>query len=317
MDMDTMNEHSTTNPRTSANTDHCILSGIASPPDSSEFKSTVPRSGSGGLRQARFWIVTIPEQLFSPALPQGVQYIRGQLECGESGYRHWQLLVTFAQKKTLAQAKSSIGCGHWEPTRSVAAEQYVWKIDTRIGEPFEFGEKSHKRNCKPDWDRIRLLASTGEFSRIPSDVYVRYYTNLHRIRADCVQPISVQRSCYVYWGPTGTGKSHRAWEEAGPDAYSKDPRTKFWCGYDDQQHVIIDEFRGAIDVAHLLRFLDKYPVRVETKGSTRPLRAVKFWITSNLNPLDWYPELDKDTYDALLRRLTIEKMNKKFEIYLT
>jgi len=100
--------------------------------------------------------------------------------------------------------------------------------------------------------------------------------------------------------------------EADSSAYSKDPRTKFWCGYDSQENVILDEFRGAIDVAHLLRWLDKYPVRVETKGSSRPLVATTFWITSNLCPLDWYPDLDKETAAALVRRLDIVHLNKPF-----
>lgn len=113
------------------------------------------------------------------------------------------------------------------------------------------------------------------------------------------------RVCYVYWGPTGTGKSKRAWEESGLGAYGKDPRSKFWCGYQGQENVVIDEFRGGIDAAHLLRWLDRYPVRVEIKGSSRPLCAKTFWITSNLQPSAWFPELDSLTVDALLRRLTI------------
>lgn len=109
----------------------------------------------------------------------------------------------------------------------------------------------------------------------------------------------------MFWGPTGTGKSRRAWAEAGMDAYCKDPRSKFWCGYQAEQHVIIDEFRGGIDIAHLLRWLDRYPVRVEIKGSSMPLAAVKFWITSNIHPDDWYKETDYQTMDALKRRLEI------------
>ena len=35
----------------------------------------------------------------------------------------------------------------------------------------------------------------------------------------------------VFWGDTGSGKSHTAWEEAGVAAYSKDPTTKWWDGY--------------------------------------------------------------------------------------
>jgi len=115
----------------------------------------------------------------------------------------------------------------------------------------------------------------------------------------------MDRTCTVLWGDTGTGKSHRAWESCGIEAYSKDPRTKFWCGYSGQESVIFDEFRGAIDIAHLLRWCDKYPVRVEVKGGSVPLSAKKLVFTSNLHPSAWYPELDPVTYAALERRLEI------------
>lgn len=109
----------------------------------------------------------------------------------------------------------------------------------------------------------------------------------------------------LFWGRTGSGKSRRAWQEAGWDAYPKDPRTKFWDGYRGQEHVVVDEFRGGIDVAHLLRWLDRYPVLVEIKGSSVPLTATKIWFTSNLHPRDWYPALDEDTLNALMRRIKI------------
>jgi len=89
------------------------------------------------------------------------------------------------------------------------------------------------------------------------------------------------------------------------DAYPKDPRTKFWDGYNGQQHVVIDEFRGSIDISHMLRWLDRYPVIVEVKGSSTCLVATTIWITSNLDPRDWYMDLDVDTKQALLRRLVI------------
>lgn len=120
----------------------------------------------------------------------------------------------------------------------------------------------------------------------------------------------------VFWGATGTGKSRRAWDEAGVDAFVKDPRTKWyfqfnfrWCGYRGQQNVVIDEFRGCIDIAHLLRWLDRYPVLVEVKGGSRPLCATRFWITSNVDPRNWYPDVDQATRDALLRRLNITHFN--------
>jgi len=96
-----------------------------------------------------------------------------------------------------------------------------------------------------------------------------------------------------------------AWEQAGFDAYPKDPRTKFWDGYRQHENVVIDEFRGGIDIAHLLRWFDRYPVCVEIKGSAVVLNAKKIWITSNLSPDEWYPGLDEDTRNALRRRFRL------------
>lgn len=115
----------------------------------------------------------------------------------------------------------------------------------------------------------------------------------------------MERSVVVYYGPTGTGKSRSAWAEAGLDAYPKDPRSKFWDGYQSHRNVVIDEYRGAIDISHLLRWFDRYPVLVEVKGSSVVLSADRIWITSNLHPDSWYPEIDPLTLAALKRRLVI------------
>jgi hypothetical protein len=140
---------------------------------------------------------------------------------------------------------------------------------------------------------------------VPASVRVQSYRTIKQIAVDFMQPVAIERVCYVFWGRTGTGKSRKAWEDAGMEAFSKDPRTKYWCGYRNQCHVVIDEFRGSVDVSHLLRWLDRYPVIVETKGSATPLLAEKIWITSNLDPRTWYPDLDVDTVAALVRRLNI------------
>ena len=92
------------------------------------------------------------------------------------------------------------------------------------------------------------------------------------------------------------------------DAYPKDPATKFWDGYQGQKNVVIDEFRGTIGIHNMLRWLDRYPVIVEIKGSSVVLNAETIWITSNLHPSSWYPELDLETQAALLRRLEIEEI---------
>jgi len=124
-----------------------------------------------------------------------------------------------------------------------------------------------------------------------------------------MQPTAMVRTCSVFWGRSGSGKSRRAWEEAGDTAYSKDPRTKWWDGYMGQENVIIDEFRGQIGVEHLLKWLDRYPCTVEEKGGQIALCATRFWICSNLPVEQWYPGLDQDTLAALRRRLNVTHFN--------
>lgn len=258
--------------------------------------------------QGKYWLLTIPHHQFTPYLPKEICFIRGQLEQGrETGFLHWQLLAITNRKLRLRGVTAIFGTGiHAELSRSSAADEYVWKEDTRIeGTQFELGTRPLRRNCKEDWDRIWELAKSGGFEEIEPQIRIQHYRTFRTIRADYAKPIGMERIVYVFWGRTGTGKSRRAWDEAGMDAYPKDPRTKWWDGYQGHKFVVCDEFRGSIDIAHLLRWVDRYPVLVEIKGASIPLVAEKIWLTSNLDPRLWYPEADEETKAALMRRLNI------------
>lgn len=280
--------------------------------DSDDSKCSLPSAPP--RRQGIFWILTCPdpnavcESLSSGNLPPELCFATGQKEKGNSAaYIHWQLCVAFTKKVSLAAVTSLFGRGiHAELSRSEAAIAYCNKEDTRLAEPFTLGTKPIRRNSKTDWESVWTAAQSGDLMQIPANVRVVSYRTLRAIQSDFSIPKGIDRRVDVFWGRTGTGKSRRAWDEAGEGAYSKCPRSKWWDGYQDQEHVVLDEFRGSIDVAHLLRWFDRYPVRVEVKGSTRPLNANRIWVTSNVNPLDWYPELDVMTRDALIRRLNIE-----------
>lgn len=273
------------------------------------------RSSSGVRRQGVFWICTIPHYDFIPYSEPNADWIwcAGQLELGnETSRLHWQFCVHFRKKVALSWFKTH-GWDSWhaELTDSRRAEVYCKKSDTSVdGTQFEFGRRTTSRSEPRDWDAIWDAAIRGDLSSIPASIRFQSYRTICSIRADFAKPIGVERSCYVFWGPTGTDKSRDAWIAAGDDAYPKDPNTKFWCGYRGQSNVVMDEFRGLINISSLLRWLDRYPVNVEVKGSSACLCAKNFWITSNLPPESWYPQLDADTLSALMRRLNVVAYKK-------
>lgn len=260
--------------------------------------------------QGRWFLLTVPEADYRKPdqLHEQLTYIVGQLETAPTtGYRHWQICVQFKRKTTITGCRNLFGGrAHVELTRSSAAREYCRKEESRVdGTEFEFGRPATRRNNNEDWDAVWELAKKGDMEAISSNVRIQHYRTIRTIAADFAEPCSMERKIFVFCGRTGTGKSRRAWEEAGLGAYPKDPRSKFWDGYRNQSHVVIDEFRGGIDISHVLRWFDRYPVLVEIKGSATPLVATKIWVTSNIHPRYWFPMLDIETIDALLRRLEI------------
>lgn len=280
--------------------------------------------------QGKYWLLTIPYESWQPTLPDSCLWIKGQAELplvpdpnDETmlipGYKHWQVVVCFARAVRLAAAKAAFtNDTHAELSRSAAANAYVHKEETAIPDTqFELGERPLKRNSKLDWAKIKQQAQQGQLEEIDAQVYVTHYSALKRIAADNMKPKEQTKEVVVYWGPTGVGKSRRVWELAGLSAYPKIPTTKWWDGYrpEDHANVVIDEFSGQIDITHMLRWCDRYPCVVETKGSSIVFHPKKIFITSNIDPKDWWPSANDAHKKAFTRRVTV--IHVPFALYPT
>ena len=256
------------------------------------------------------WLATIPYEDFLLPIPppSDVRFLVGQTEIGQSSeYKHIQITISFRRSVRMSRVKTvlSTRSGHLEPSRSKAARDYCGKSETCVpGTRFMWGDPAINRNNARDWDEIWAKAKHGDIEAIPADIRVRCYRTLQQIKKDYLRPISINKNIFIFWGSTGCGKSHTAWELAGLDAYPKDPNTKYWDGYQGQENVVVDEFRGRIDISHMLRWCDKYPVNVENKFGGTTLCAKNIWITSNLPPDLWWGDIDSETLKAFKRRIT-------------
>lgn len=196
---------------------------------------------------ARFWLGTLYDWIVPENLPAGCVWLRGQQErCPTTDRLHYQLIAGFSKPQRLSAVKRIVSAGHWESTRSEAADAYVWKEDTRVdGTQFELGRKPLRRNNERDWEKVRTLAKEGKLDEIPADIFVCHYRTLQAIAADYATPTPIVREVHVFWGETGTGKSKRAWEEAGLSAYTKDPRSKWWLATAVNHMLLLMNFEEA------------------------------------------------------------------------
>lgn len=221
------------------------------------------------------------------------------LEVGAEGTTHIQGRVTFKRTYRLKALKKLHGRAHWEQTKCKQDQMYVLKEDSDI-----IVHKPPKgKGFRSDLEEIMKMVKDGakevEIANFAPDTWARNYRAIERYRMLVEPKRNWVPEVKVYWGPTGTGKTRRALEEH-PDAYFL--RSKWWDGYDGEEHVIIDEFEGWLPFSFLLAVLDRYPMRVENKGGGRNLPVKTITFTSHFHPEDWYPEPER--WPELKRRIT-------------
>lgn len=143
----------------------------------------------------------------------------------------------------------------------------------------------------------------SEISVLMPECYVRYCRGLDALSSLHSGQRSWKTEVYWFWGPTGSGKSRKAYELA-PSAFWKSPSTKWWNGYDGHEDVIIDDYRRDLcTFAELLRLLDRYPMSIETKGGVKPFLARRLYITTPKSPICTWEGRTEEDLAQLLRRI--------------
>ena len=191
--------------------------------------------------------------------------------------------------------------------------------DTHLWNPFiEYGTIS-KQGERTDLNELKdnIMSGAVSVDQVAIDdpmAFHQYGRTLTKIEDVALRKKfrTEMTTCLWLHGPTGVGKSHRAFEGYHPDThYLWKLNDGGWQdGYTGQATVIINDFRGEIKYNTFLNMVDKWPFTVPRRGKEpAPFLANHIIVTSSLAPQQVFRNrCAEDSLSQLLRRVTVEDL---------
>lgn len=249
-----------------------------------------------------------------------ITYICGQMEVAgdfkepDQVYTHYQVFLRTQNAWTIGGIKREFLCDaiHCEPvTQDNGAAAYCLKDDeTCMGMQFEHGTfRGIGKGTRNDiHEGVAYLQEhkLKKFMEMFPDLYVKYHHGFEKLNALYNPPL--QRALpeiYWFYGPSGSGKSHKALELIGQKGwlsttYFHTPEMGTWFdGYVDQQVIFFDDFsdvkedKTGLSVDPYLRLISKTPIQRQKKGGMVPIQANIFIFTTEKTPNKFFEHDDK------------------------
>lgn len=217
-------------------------------------------------------------------------------ETGDSGTPHLQGYLLWKRSYRLTQLKKLVPSAHWEIAIVTDAMNYCMK------ENYEVIDRRTKGKRNDLLEAVTTLKESG-LKKMKVDhptTYVKFHSGLEKLWNPTKR--TWKPTVTWIWGKTGVGKTKKVFDAEGFDIWVSGKNLRWWQGYEEQEVVLIDDFRADFCTFHeLLRILDRYPYTVEVKGGSRQLVAKRMYITSCFPPDKVYDT--REDIEQLLRRI--------------
>lgn len=251
----------------------------------------------------------------------------GPETCPTSGRFHWQGYVYWKEGRNIGACATKYKCTFLACKGGVESNRRYCGLDTWVSR-----DGSKKKEPNPDFKEFGTVPKQGkrtdlielrneiqnglkveEICMDAPDLYHQYGRTLNKIE-DLVMRKKFRTEMTTaewLWGPTGVGKSHRAFEGFTPEThYVLINDNGWWDGYNQQHTIIINDFRGWINYNELLQLIDKWPHQVRRRHrEPLPFTSKHIIITSSLPPCEVYKHRnEEDSLEQLIRRCKVERL---------
>ena len=278
---------------------------------------------NGGRARSRHFVFTwnnYPEDVRTKLDSlQPAWYIFQGERAGSTGTKHLQGAISFKNPRAFSSVARKFRGWHIEIMRGTIEQSvaYCTKEETRdpeFGEPVEFGARPRnvgRAGGRSDIDAVAQSIAEGsgvaEVAESFGGEFIKYHRGIERLIGLRFPNRDFKTEVRWYWGPTGTGKTRAACNEA-VSPYWKNPAHRWWDGYEGQEDVVIDDIRcDFAKFSEWLRLFDRYPVQVEVKGGTRNFISKRIFITAPLPPEEMWQSRTAEDLNQLRRRIEVVK----------
>lgn len=261
------------------------------------------------------------EPEFKPTIMKYLAYERET--CPSTGKKHWQGYIGFVNAIVAKGVITRLG---------FKTHPYIDVMHGNLNQNAIYCSKEKnltkhgqfpRQGARTDIEEFRDHIIHGEMTVDDIAINAPFYHYQYGRTFDKIEDITMRKKFRTemtkgiwYYGKTGVGKSHKAFENFSPATHYvlNINDNGWWEGYKQQDTVIINEFRGQIPYGELLDLVDKWPKSVKRRNrEPMPFISKTLIITSSMHPAEVYKNIVKgpESIQQLERRFEIILMDRK------